>query len=425
MMKKTRKEKLLSAIDYIIPVMFVLSMPELYFGLRWISTLLKIATVLLVFVICYRYYGGIHSQFKKIFSVFIAFNCFTIFAYLYNDRPIACYLADISDYILPMFFVFIGMMSKINEPRAFYDRILIAATVVFVLGMVCYVLTPGWYLARMAEASNMQSSVVYDETSILDNMRFRCFFLDSYPVSHYSIFCLSIALFNYYRKDLNNKWMLFCIFVCLIAAVISLHRVALAFGILLITTYLIYTTFNGARKKNRFIIIAIIAGLVIIPIAQPEILDRVNDIKEGVFDRTGGDNMSVSGALKERKFTAELIHSMKYYIFGHGAGSGGAVARRLGYVSVTDMNYVKMFYETGIVGCMFFAYIIIITLLRGLKYYRYMATELGIILFILVAMLGSNSLVIYYLHIVPFWFAIGRIWNPSYLEYTRTNRIMI
>jgi hypothetical protein len=106
---------------------------------------------------------------------------------------------------------------------------------------------------------------------------------------------------------------------------------------------------------------------------------------------------------------------MRYFTFGHGVGSGGSVAIMNGLPGVTDMNYAKILFETGFCGSFGFVLVMLFTLARAFEYFKYYSCEISIICFVLCACFFSNSLCLYHLYIIPFWYAIGRIWNESFL----------
>ena len=49
-------------------------------------------------------------------------------------------------------------------------------------------------------------------------------------------------------------------------------------------------------------------------------------------------------------------------------------------------------------------------------------TELVIIMFVLVAMIGSNTLNMGYMTVMPFWYAVGRVWNKYHYKDALLNK---
>ena len=409
---------------YILPCVIIGSVVEFYFGLWIIDTITKAFAVIVSFIVFRKYYFNIPSYFKYFVIAYIAYCLLTGMAYLFNNRPISCYTSDISDFILPILFVFIGMADD-KPNRSFYDYFLKVLIIVLILGLICYLAGPSWYMSRMADIRNEEwyiDSDSYDENTIIQSLRFTAFFRTSYPISHFASFGLAIALFNLIKNGEKRYIITFEIVVLIIAIILSQHRVALACAGVFLLIAFIYTI--KIKKINRIRPLMFIAGFSLFALI---IVGAVNDRFDILYARLADryEDMSVSNALKERKQIDEVFDSWDDVVFGQGIGSGGAAARRSGFFGITDQNYAKMLYETGVFGCLLFFLLFSRSALRALIYYRYYATELLILFFVVVAMLGSNTLVIYYSYIVTFWYAIGRIWNKAYLQQAKENKVKI
>lgn len=407
---------------YIFPFAIVGSLVEMYLGLWAIDTVVKFLAVLISFLVVVKVGYHRRGSFDLLVLAYVMYCLLTGVSYLWNGRPFSCYFADISDYILPILFVYVGL-SDIYE-RQMYDRFLAALIPILLLGLFCYLTTPGWYATRLAEAMNNQWYIngdVYDEESVLSAARFMAFFRTSYPVSHFTVFGISIVCFNFLRIDKKIRYTTVSLLVLMVSVILCMHRVAIACMVLFLGITLFFSLRNKSRKRLWPLII-LGAGLIVAFVFGGT-SERYSDVFSMVSERV--EDMSVGNALKERKQIHEVMATWNNIVFGQGIGSGGATARAAGYYGITDQNYVKLLYETGIFGCLFLAYILGITLIRGIKYYRYYLTELMIITFILIAMLGSNSLVIYYTYTILFWYAVGRIWNRNYLQNAMANNIKI
>lgn len=423
-MKKIKYRDWVSIVDYILPLAIVCSVIEFILGSWTLDTLTKAVTVIVSLIIVFKTSQRTTSSFKTYFTAYIFFCLLTGLSYLTNGRPISCYTSDISDFILPMLFVYIGLADNRTD-RRYYDYFYNTLVVVLLLGLVFYLLGTGWYLARMADVRNAEwyiDSSVYDEDSIVSSLRYCAFFKTSYPVSHLATFALSIGLFDLLRKDKDTKYIIPKMIILLVSIVLCQHRVALACGGLFIAFTVLYGMRHKAMKRIRPLIILVAVGLIALII-----VGVTNDRYETLFEMLSEryEDMSVSNALKERKQIAEVFASWDNVIWGQGIGAGGAAARRAGFYGITDQNYAKLLYETGVLGCMLYAFFMFASLIRALKYYRCYLTELFVMVFISIAMLGSNSLVIYYMYIVLFWYAMGRVWNKQYLQKARQENIYI
>ena len=150
----------------------------------------------------------------------------------------------------------------------------------------------------------------------------------------------------------------------------------------------------------------------------------MDQITELLTERSEG--MSVSKAWEERSYQTDLITKHWHLpLFGHGVGSGGAMAGELKYPHVNDAGYLELLYEYGIVGALIFVILIAKTLIRGIHYMSYYLTELVIVGFVLLAMVGSNTLTLGYMQILPFWYSLGRIWSVKNFEYIVNNKSTI
>lgn len=409
--------KWLSFIDWLLPAYIILSIPLFYLGLHY-DFVFKGVAIIATLPYMIRF-GVSNTRNVKWVTVFLLLVLFSFLQYIYNDRPIALYISDASNYIAAMLFFYIGA-SDTRPGRPFYKKMLLAITGVFALGLFCYVTMPSWYLSRTVEVINASTSVQYNETNVFEQMRFGAFWGDSYSVSHLSVFCVAIAIFSVAYWGGKKRWIaLACLVVGLASSIASMHRASMAGSGVAMALY-VYFNFRTHRHKANWIVFAsfmvVLVGFIAL---MPSFGERVEQIFELIFNRVD-DNMDLDTALKERKYTDQVMESMRFFVFGHGLGAGGVGARAYGFPGISDMQYVKMFYENGLVGAFLFIGIIMRALRRGIKYIRYYLTEVAIILFILIAMLGSNSLSIYYFIVFPFWYAIGRIFNNQYLQKLKT-----
>lgn len=412
------KWKWLSLIDWLLPAYIVFSFPMFYWGWHLDFVFKGLAIVITLFyVIRFRV---LKSKIAKVFTVFLLLVLFSFIQYIYNDRPIELYINDVTNYVAAMLFFYIGSTDD-RAGRPFYTKLVYATTIIFTIGLLYYVTLPGWFLSRTVDAINMSSLAEYNETNVLGHMRFGAFWGNSYPVSHLSVFCVAIAIFDLgYSEDRKKLLALLCLIIGLLSSFASMHRASIIGSALAMVIYFYFNHVTARRKDNVYLIIAGIA-LVLGAIAfMPDMSDRIDDIIAMVTNRVN-NNMSLENALKERKFTTQVMQDMRFYFFGHGLGAASVGARAYGFPGISDMQYIKMFYENGVVGAFLFIVIIITAIKRGIKYIGYYLTEIVIIAFILVAMLGSNSLSIYYMFVFPFWYAVGRICNNDYFRKMRTN----
>lgn len=404
------KWKYLNFIDYLLPAYIVCSLPLFYFGLHY-DFLFKGVAILasLYYLFRFRVYSYRRA---KTFTIFLLLVSFSFIQYIYNGRPIALYISDVSNYVAAMLFFYVGL-SDDRPGRPFYNKLMYSTAIVFVLGLLCFITMPSWFLSRTIEAINANNVVEYNEFNVFEQMRFGAFWGDSYSVSHLSVFCVAIAIFSVAYWEGKKRWIaIACLIIGLVSSIASMHRASMAGSAMAVAFYIYFNCRMHRQKANWIVFASFILILVGFVFLMPSFGERVEQIFELIFNRVD-DNMSLDKALKERKYTHDLMAGMRFFIFGHGLGSGGVSARAYGLPGISDMQYIKMFYENGIVGAILFISIIIHALKRGVKYISIYLTEIAIIGFILVAMLGSNSLSIYYFIVYPFWYTVGRVYNNN------------
>lgn len=419
---KLDSQKLYSCIDWIIPAVFIISIIECFFGMWRLATIVKFIAIGATLIMFFK---GYIRESKPSFTLFFLLSLLSSLAYSYNGRPLVCLSSDIMNTLPAMLLFLVGYNDK-RKSRSYYDLMMYIGSAVLFLGIICYVLTPGWYTNSLLEARNNSKISIfeYNDELLLESLRFSSFFQSSYPVSLLSVEILSISLFNYFRRDEKIKYSLICVFISFVSAILCMHRVSIASAIMILLVYLGFELFKGKGKQIILIIFSFLIVVFVSSLVSETINERLIALQDMLTNRT--EDMSFSSAYNERQgFSNKLMSQWRFPIFGHGLGSGGPTSRFLGYGGVTDAAYTKLLFENGIVGMALFAILMITSLLRGLRYFKYYIVELSVACFIALAMTGSNTLSLAYLYILPYWYMLGRIWNKDYLEYAKTNNINI
>lgn len=325
-----------------------------------------------------------------------------------------------------MFFFYIGLEDKNNCDR--FDKLFFSScTISMVIGLLLYFTTPGWFILRRQEIVNSQWFVQfeYSESDILSAMRFSSYLGDTYEVDVYAIMALSIGLyflfFNRENFSKGDNWLLLFIITNFASAILCQQRVAMAYATMLFIFYIYYGYRKNRRKAvNKLVLLIACSIILLIQIIGYYFGDRIEHLLLLLTDRM--DNMSLSKAMGERD---QQINLLKYHwinpVFGNGIGSGGSIARSMGYHGVSDASYIEILYEVGIIGFIIFSLIILKSIFRGLKYFKFYLKELVIVGFSLVACIGSNTLSMGFLCTFPFWYYLGRIWNPYLINHYLSN----
>ncbi len=354
-----------------------------------------------------------NSRVNVLLTCFFLFTILTLIGYLFNGRPISLYVIEFVAYATPMLFSFIAL-DKQDFSDKFYLILLTTLIICFVFGFYLHFLRPTWYQVALTETYNdrwyVQSN--YDYEQIADSFRFSSIFLNSYAISHFSMFALPISITFLLKNRERKKWkyIMFAI-ISFVSAIICLHRVAMASCVLMLFIY-IYYDFKHGRKLSTLafgIIVLVLLALFYLSTTElfEQIIERFSDMRmsEAFDDSRTDQNVSV-------------FKKWDNIIFGEGIGSMSADAKKLGFPGITDGQYMKILVEQGLIGFGLYIALIIRTLFRSLKYFKYFSIEFCIVFGISIAMIGSDSLVMPF-YIIPFWYAIGRIWNKDYLRYLK------
>jgi hypothetical protein len=200
------------------------------------------------------------------------------------------------------------------------------------------------------------------------------------------------------------------------SAFLCQQRIAIASAIAIVIFYGFYLMKlnRGGQKFGVIIAYTLIALLVVNvmgALAHFEWYDRIFTLVEERIEL-----MDFEDAMSHRTNQYNIRRSSDLFlIFGSGMGSCGHAAVFAGYKGVADGEFVKTFYEYGVVGCFILGSIILSSLYRGVKFFKLYNVEVLIMVFYLAAGIGSNSLT-FFIYSIMFWYSMGRIWNKKYYE---------
>lgn len=349
---------------------------------------------------------------KILFILWLFYNLASLLGYIYNGKPTTCYFGMIRPLVFPMLFFFIGSTEK-KDNDTFYLSFMYSCLVCYIIGLFLYFSMPSSYVSYLSRINeNTWYGTNATEEYILSTARMSSFFGDSYAISYTSVPAFIICLSLLFKKTcLSNRILLFFASICLISALLCQQRSAMFFAILV----LFFFIFWGWKKKNTLLFkYALIVCLIIFVAISYFALDpRFSVVFDNVFDRF--KEMSFADAMDSSRPDQykNAIKACHNFIIGDGIGSISSIARRYGFLGVSDGEYIRIFVETGIVGSILFIILIFKTLYRCYIDLNRYVTEFLIIAFFLFAMIGSNSLSINYFYSIIFWFSIGRVWSSA------------
>lgn len=348
-----------------------------------------------------------YPLFKLVIIIFIFFNLLTGICYLFNRMPIQIYLSEIQLQLLPIFFFFIG--NDENEiDRGFYKSMLIGSIFMFLVGIYLYFSMPKWYIDWKVEG--LSDWVGKDNADFVTSTTgLSSFFYTPYYTGYFSVFALIYIISLIFEKGPKLLYLLMFLITLLILALAQM-RVAWIVGFFIFFVSIFYGVFKKKKAGYylMFILIFMVSSILFFLFKNREytiildlIVSRFDSLNSAASDRSNTWSFAISNLLD--------------LLMGHGLGTASHVANSFGYPAITDGNYFKMFFELGLVGTFLLAVIMILTLIRGLKFFKYLYVELGITFFITIACIGANPFSMP-LIIAIYWFSVGRIWNFAYLK---------
>jgi hypothetical protein len=356
--------------------------------------------------------------------LFLLWILYILISGLTADLPARYMAEEFKRFIAPTLFVYVGMYSKKDDIYKYYIYSIFVSVVV---GFVLLIQQPAWYINFLIECFNntWYADSSEDASSIMETaFRFQSFFVDSYAISYFVSFALCIVLCDIYKTNSilkSQKIKLLYLIVFVVAIILSGFRVAMAYMLLAFLWMLAYGIVTKNPHKKIFVgaVIAFFAFVLAIFVFLSD-NEYFSFLKENLTERLS--DMSFENAMEGSRNAQKekVLESWQDIIFGDGTSSKGAQARIDELPAITDGGYVKMLVENGIVGVSIFAMIILITIRKCLANLRYYMVELLIIGYVLVSMLGANSLAMHWCFVILFWFAVGRVWN----EYVLTERIL-
>lgn len=343
--------------------------------------------------------------------LYLVYSLASIILLISYGLPLSIYFMTLPFYVSPILMAYVGMDAR-DLSSNFYKYTYRSIIVMLVVGVYLYAVKPGWYQAAMVnrwESNWFYEGLTIDFATLAETMRFSSFMLTSYATQYFGLFAMAYSLTELLKSKTSKEgtlYSLLSVFVFVIL-ILSMQRASIVSATAMIFLFILYDIRYHRHKKTKMLQILFGVGILVFFTYMAAtglgtmIIDRISSLGNAYSVRSG--------------MTTNMLEEFNSMIFGTGIGTGGVRAARAGLKAVSDANYTKILVEQGIVGCVFFFSFIIQTCHRIVKYFKYYALEGAFLLSILIAMIGSNTLD-FSLYIIPFWYAMGRVWNKEYLQ---------
>lgn len=353
----------------------------------------------------FYYISRYNNKKYEYFLFYILYLMLTGLKYSFNDVSFNIYISALIEQILPMFMFYIGTAKNIDHKKLMTVMICSFA-IMLTFTLYAYFTMPSWYVSYLNGLKGL-SDKEYGETYYSTYMRFTGTWANSYDVMYLGFAVFSYSIVRIFVGNYRRFYMYYVAAISFIALILCQQRSAIAGSIVVLIVMFAYYVRNFKRRKLSIgwmvaIVIMMIMG------AFYYFADRVSELSlmfDDILKR-----FSFTQAFSERADKVFRVFDVwKDPFFGDGLGIYSQAAHFSGYISVNDCEWIKMLTETGIVGLFMFIYIILKQIKKALLNYRYYYFELAVVIFYLVAMIGSDSLSMESIMSIFFWYSLGSI----------------
>lgn len=294
---------------------------------------------------------------------------------------------------------FIGKRWGRRSLDSVFRQALIPLGVCCVIGIYLFFRPPGWYVARL-----YNSVMYYGGELSLELLRLRSIFSSPYDMAYMcgltSIWLL-FRIFRYKETDVRSYvflglfivTMMFCMMRAPFGCVVLSFLVALFY----------YSFYNSSIKT----ILVTSVAVLIIAYAGMLVLQNINaDVYNFIMSKFESATTGRDELVNERV----NLWNYNYYILGDGAGRHAMLANDFNpHTSIQDSEYIKILVEQGYFGLSLYILLLSLSLIKCIRYFKYLPFEMCVVVFYVVTMVGANSLSTADKHCFLFWLTVGRI----------------
>lgn len=342
--------------------------------------------------------------FKILFLLFVSVMVYTS---LFEEYPRLCFTNALKSQIYVMCFFFIG-----KECPNICDKVFNKGFLPFIITCVCaiflYITKPSWYM--MMKLNNVNTA--WTDGYILEMCRLSGFWPFPYWVSYAAALFFCYLMVRGFIKYSFNKRLVSVLVFLLVIMFLAQQRAPLFFSVGIIGLLALYSLYSR-KKRDVKILFYFLLLLISIFIALRFVVQYMDsDMLERMVLKMDKAN-DVSGFVASRAEIFDFFFSKEISFFGDGLGRYSHVAFSFGLPAITDQQYLKILYESGIWGIMGYGLIIIYSLFNGLKRMRENIFALLVIVMYLMSMFGANCLAVSEEHPAIFWLCCGSIFSTK------------
>ena len=400
---------------YIIPSYFLIAAVNAFLRMIGLEKVAKLDNFYFYSVLLVTFVSFVKriDRAKVFFLFFIAGLFFSSYCEQYSRD---CLENALRGQIFCMVFFFIGK----DHPQIaedFFRKGLFPYIVVCIAALGLYIKMPSWYLTMKL----MNTTSNWTDGYILEMSRLSGFWPFPYWVSYGGgIFYCYLAAKCYKSMYMNMKIITLMVFL-LIILFLAQQRAPLIYSCFVTIYFIVLAVYrNKTRDKYRSYILLFFVLSFVSLYAVSQFMNA--DMLERMVEKMGKANYS-SSFLSERADLFSHFYDKKITFWGDGLGRYSHVALSKGLPAITDHQYLKIVYESGIWGCLGYGLIIIISLIHGALKWRENLFPLTIMGMYIMAMAGANCLAVSEEHAGIFWLCCGLIFakKENFFEIKKEN----
>ena len=347
---------------------------------------------------------NIHSVMDVLIVVYFLYRSASVIWLLKAGNPIGVYLDEFAVSLLPMLFYFVA--KACDNADKFYKFFLISLMLLGFISLVLYLWAPQFYCDYLYNWSYISKADAQTTRVRMESVTgctvFGAIMVSGMAVSIHFL-CASSDEKDYKKRRLFG---LITFVLSLMFTFLSNMRSAMVAAILLVlyVNYLIFARFKEISRK--YIVIEIVSVAVIFL--------ALCIIKFDLVLKIWWRLESLPGAVSQRSEQwVAAVNNMYSSWFGNGLGMNGHKAIGVeGAHVIADGGLIKLFCEEGVIGFSLFAYIMFLTVKKGIQNIKESYAEFILVVMMILQSVGSN--IIAFLLITPiFWFCVGRIFEKT------------
>ena len=325
---------------------------------------------------------------------FFAYQVLSVIWLLQGAYPLSVYLNEFVSSTLPMIFYFVGKSAG-ERKRVWYRDYLIAMMILGFIGVTLYVLAPQFYCDWAYRWG-------YISKADVSTMRVRMHSVVGSTCLSFIMVAgmLAASFFLTKKKSKDIVFAIVTMAACLLFAIMANQRSGLVAAalVLIYVNWLLFFRLNLLPRRYFVYEVAAIAAIFAL----------VCIVKFEFILKFWWRIISLPTAISQRSEQwVAAVNNMYSSWIGNGLGANGHKALGLEDAHViADGGLVKLYCENGVIGFSLFAYLIVLSMKRGLADIRDHYVEVGIIAVGLLQSIGSNMLA-FQICAPVFWFALG------------------